>query len=50
MIDDTDPEHGDDPAERTGAEKDHGDSAPLPFAPHADDKTPWGDTDQHSDA
>ena len=33
-----------------GAENEHGDSAPAPFAPHEDDDTPLGDTDQHSDA
>jgi hypothetical protein len=30
--------------------KDHGDSAPAPFAPHEDDDSALGDTDQHSDA
>ena len=35
----------------TGAEGgDHDDAAPLPFAPHKDDKSAFGDTDQHSDA
>ena len=33
-----------------GAENEHGDSAPLPFAPHEDDDSPLGDTDQHSNA
>ena len=31
-------------------DKDHGDSAPLPFAPHKDDHSAFGDTDQHSTA
>jgi hypothetical protein len=26
------------------------DGAPAPFAPDSDDKTPLGDTDEHSDA
>ena len=41
-------EHRDD--ERSQDRSDHGDSAPLPFAPHEDDDTPLGDTDQHSDS
>ncbi len=37
--------------EDLGAEGgEHPDAAPLPFAPHEDDKSPFGDTDQHSDA
>ena len=35
--------------ERSNDKSDHGDSAPLPFAPHKDDDTPLGDTDQHSE-
>ena len=37
-------------AEKTGTDSDHGDAAPLPFAPHEKDHSPLGDTDQHSDA
>jgi hypothetical protein len=29
---------------------DNDDGAPAPFAPDADDDTPLGDTDEHSDA
>jgi hypothetical protein len=39
-----------DDGEDLGAENEHGDSAPAPFAPHEEDDTPLGDTDQHSDA
>ena len=46
------PDRDDDAPEtdEAAAKKDHGDSAPLPFAPHEDDDSPLGDTDQHSTA
>ena len=60
---DEEPQHGEAPIE--GAEDEapenipgepgaeggsHEDAAPLPFAPHEDDDSAWGDTDQHSTA
>jgi hypothetical protein len=50
--------HDRDDQDETGAPDKHGDErgtenhdgAPAPFAPDADDDTPLGDTDEHSDA
>ena len=36
--------------EESGSGEDGGSSLPLPFAPDKDDHSPFGDTDQHSDA
>jgi hypothetical protein len=49
-TDDRDDPQAPDEDDGIGAENEHGDSAPAPFAPHEDDDTPLGDTDQHSDA
>ncbi len=61
-MDDDEPRHGEDTSEdapqapendpdEPGAEGgEHPDAAPLPFAPHEDDDSAFGDTDQHSTA